>query len=293
MKIGIGTAQLGMKYGIANKSSKITLNNFEKILNYSLKKKIFLIDTANTYGNSEDKIGALFSKNKKFTKFKVITKLNSLRKFDNKNIYPKILKLITLSIKKMNVKKLDGVLLHDMNDLKSYKSEKIIQTLYEIKKKGLISKLGISAYDIRDVLKYTKKFNFDFIQFPLNIFDQRILDKKILKKLKDRKIEIHIRSIFLQGLLLMSKNNLPNKFKSNVNLKKWYEFLLKNNISALEACTDFIKSKKIYSKAIIGFDNYKQFLEFLKYFSNKKKLNLSYKDFSVKNFKLINPSKWN
>ena len=124
MKIGIGTAQLGMKYGIANKSSKITLNNFEKILNYSLKKKIFLIDTANTYGNSEDKIGALFSKNKKFTKFKVITKLNSLRKFDNKNIYPKILKLITLSIKKMNVKKLDGVLLHDMNDLKSLSLKK-------------------------------------------------------------------------------------------------------------------------------------------------------------------------
>ena len=136
MKIGIGTAQLGMRYGIANKSSKITLNNFEKILNYSLKKKILLIDTANAYGNSENKIGRLFSKNKKFKKFKVITKINGLRKFNNRNIYSKTLELINLSINKINVKNLEGVLLHDINDLKSRKSERIIEALNKIKKKG-------------------------------------------------------------------------------------------------------------------------------------------------------------
>lgn len=293
MKIGIGTAQLGMRYGIANKSSKITLNNFEKILNYSLKKKILLIDTANAYGNSENKIGRLFSKNKKFKKFKVITKINGLRKFNNKNIYSKTLELINLSINKINVKNLEGVLLHDINDLKSSKSERIIEALNKIKKKGLIKKLGISAYDINDVIKYINKFNFDFIQFPLNIFDQRILDNQILKKLKDKKVEIHIRSIFLQGLLLIPENNLPNNFKKNIYLKKWYKFLFKHRISALEACADFIKSNKVYSKAIIGFDNSKQFFDFLKYFCNKKKLNLSYKDLSVNNLKIINPSKWN
>ncbi len=292
MRIGIGTAQLGMKYGIANKSSLLTTKNFEKILEYSIKKKINLIDTANSYGDSEIKIGRLILKNKKLKQFKIISKLNNLRKFDQKNINNNILKLVNSSLTRLKVKKIEGILIHDINDLKSSKSEKIMNSFIKIKKKGLVKKIGFSAYKIKDLLKYSKKFKFDFIQFPLNIFDQRILDKKVLKELKYRDVEIHIRSIYLQGLLLISKNNLPYNFKKNLYLKRWHKFLSDNKISAIEACADFIKLNKIYSKAIVGFDNYKQFLEFFKHFSNRKKLNLNYKYLAVNRTKLINPSKW-
>ena len=155
-----------------------------------------------------------------------------------------------------------------------------------------MKKIGFSSYKTKDLLKYTKKFKFDFIQFPLNILDQRILDQKVLKELRYRDVEIHIRSIYLQGLLLISKNNLPSNFKKNLYLKRWHKFLLENKISAIEACADFIKINKIYSKAIVGFDNYKQFLEFFKHFSKRKTLNLNYKYLAVNRTKLVNPSKW-
>ena len=90
MKIGIGTAQLGMKYGVTNNSKKLDLDNFKKILSLSLKNNISIIDTANSYGDSIKKIGYTISQNKFRNKFKIISKVSDLRKVKKSNIYSHI-----------------------------------------------------------------------------------------------------------------------------------------------------------------------------------------------------------
>ena len=95
----------------------------------------------------------------------------------------------------------------------------------KIKKIGLVKKIGFSVYKSLDLKKFIKLYNFDIIQFPFNVFDQRILQKKIQYMLKSKKIELHIRSIFLQGLLLLSSKEIIQKgFKKNKSLKKWEDF---------------------------------------------------------------------
>ena len=174
MKLGIGTAQLGMRYGITNKSSKLKFIDFKKIILLSVKNKIYTIDTANNYGDSEIKIGKAILKTKYKDKFKIVSKIGNIRKVKISNIYKHILDSISLSISVMGVKNLEGILIHDIKDLESNKADEIFYSLIRIKNMGLIKKIGFSAYKIFDVIKYIKKYKFDFIQFPLNIFDQRI-----------------------------------------------------------------------------------------------------------------------
>ena len=46
----------------------------------------------------------------------------------------------------------------------------------------------------------------DIVQVPVNVFDQRLIKDGSIGALSDRKIKIHIRSIFLQGLMLMDES---------------------------------------------------------------------------------------
>ena len=113
MKIGIGTAQLGLKYGIVNSNSSLSIskNDFSKILNLSLKKKIKILDTAESYGNSEKLIGSLLLKKKFKNQFNIITKLSDLRFIKSKNIYREIYEKINISLNNLKIKKIYGLLI--------------------------------------------------------------------------------------------------------------------------------------------------------------------------------------
>ena len=74
-----------------------------------------------------------------------------------------------------------SILIHDINDIKSNKKKIIYESLQNLKKDGYVKKIGFSAYDIKDVKKIINSFEFDILQFPFNIFDQRLLNKNYLK----------------------------------------------------------------------------------------------------------------
>ncbi|WP_440917951.1 aldo/keto reductase [Candidatus Pelagibacter sp.] len=290
MTISIGCAQLGSLYGIANKTGKLRQTEFVKILK-ELDCKKSVIDTSINYGSSEIVIGKSLKKIRKIKKFKIITKLPKLSNINTKDIKYKIFSNVKKSLKRMSINNLYGILIHDINDIKSNKKKIIYESLQNLKKDGYVKKIGFSAYDIKDVKKIINSFEFDILQFPFNIFDQRLLNKKLLKNLKDKKIEIHIRSIFLQGLLLMNKKEIPDNFLKKYNqIIKWYKFLDKNKISNLRASIEFIKKFNFYSNIIIGFDNYLHFKEVKKIFK-KKKIKLNFQKFRD-NSSLIHPQKW-
>ena len=297
MKIGIGTAQLGLKYGIANPnlSSSISKNDFSKILNLSLKKKIKILDTAESYGNSEKLIGSLLLKKKFKNQFNIITKLSDLRFINSKNIYREIYEKINISLNNLKIKKIYGLLIHDIKDLKSKKKDVIFRSLLRLKKEGLVKKIGFSCYKHDDLTYFSSKYNFDIIQFPFNILDQRLLETKTLKNLKKNKVEIHIRSIFLQGLLLLPQKKIPYNFLKNHNsLKKWHKFLRINNIDPISACLNFIIKNNFYKNVIIGFNEYFHFKDVINKYSfiKKKKLDLNYNKLKNFNENIINPNKW-
>lgn len=284
-KIIIGTAQFGLDYGIANSLGKMKTGEIKKIIKYARTNNIKDIDTAHAYGDSEKRLGNVGIKN-----FNVIVKLPATNP-----TYPYeqwVKKSINSSFKKLKINKADTVLVHNAKFLLDPKmGKKIYEELKRFKNKNIINNIGVSIYSISDLKNIIKKFSMDVVLISLNIFDQRILDKKIINTLKRRNVKIYTRSTFLQGLLLIPKNRIPIKFNRwKKKFDMWFKELEKNKVSSYDACLDFVLKNKDVDKTLIGIDNFKQFKQI---FKDKPKININYKKFnSNKINKLINPAKW-
>ncbi len=288
-KISIGTAQFGLNYGSLRKRKKITKIDFKKIISYCKKKKITKLDTAINYGDSQKKIGKILKRSK--NKFTITSKIPTLKNVKIKNVNKIILNFIKSSRNDLQ-NEIDTILIHDENDLLLKKGKVIFETLSKLKRRKIVKNIGFSIYSFENILKIIKKYQFDTIQVPFNLFDQRILNPKILKILKRKKIKIQIRSIFLQGLLVeYNKKNLIKK-SFRIKFKNLDEILNTNKINALEACIMFIKNYNFYSNIIIGVDNFDQLKEILMYFNKNKNCNINFNNLKSNDLQLINPLYW-
>jgi len=165
----------------------------------------------------------------------------------------------------------------------------IYQVLKDLKKNKIINNFGFSIYNFKKLKKTVKDFCPDIIQCSYNIFDTRLYEKNLIKIIKRKKIKVHARSIFLQGLLLCDYDTIPSKFSKWRNMfDRWEEWIKLNKVSKLEACINFVINDRNIDKIIIGVKDIKELKDILKTRKNKKE----YPSFFFKNDNLINPSKW-
>ena len=279
MILTISTAQFGLKYGL--KKKKINNKEINKIKKIIEKNNINYLDTSTNYGDSEKRIGKLKIKNKKIiTKILLPKKILNIEKWYNDTIEK--------SLTDLKVKSLYGLLIHDTANILQ-KNKKLLKLIMDSKKKKLVSKIGISVYEIKEVEKILKFWKPDIIQFPVNIFDQRFLQKKYLKKIKKFKIELHARSCFLQGILLSSKLKIGNK-KSKQLFYDFINWCKVNRNDQLTSCLHFIKQIKHIDSLVVGFDDANQLSEIISAYK-KKTVKVPFK-FSNNERKLIDPRKW-
>ena len=289
-KIVLGGAQFGNNYGVFSKGTKMKKKNeIKKIFKFSLKNKLKYIDTAHDYKNSENIIGELSKK-----KFFIISKINVPKNFSNKKLEFIIYKKIQISLKRLNRKYIDTLLLHNFDDYlnNDYYLAKIFRIFMNLKKDGLIKKIGISTYFPEKIHKHLNFFNFEIVQVPFNIFDQRLLKSKIYKLKKFKKIKIHARSVFLQGILLKKKYpGYFNKWKNK--LDKFFNFVEQKKIDSINFCLKFVLNEKRISKVVVGFQNLEQLREIFENYNKRKTYKKSfYKNFETIDYNLIIPSKW-
>ena len=285
-KIILGTANLGSYYGI-NHSHLVKNNSFTKIFLKIKKRKIFFIDTAMSYKNSENYL----AKNN-LSKFKIISKVSLIKSNSNSKIDKQILVKIENSLSKLKIKKFYGLLIHNTKELRGNKGKQIYNSLKVLKKKGLVSKIGYSIYTPGELDKFFKRFKPDIIQGPLNLFDHRIINSGWLKKLNKSGVEFHARSIFLQGLLLRNFKKIPLKFKRYNNIfRNYHKWLDTNNLSPLAACLNFVVLNKYVKKIIVGVDNSNQLEDIINLKVNTKN-NYDFHKLNCLNKKIIDPSKW-
>lgn len=284
MKFILGTAQFGTRYGITNKK-KPNKNELAKIFKTAKNNNINILDTANTYKNI-NKIIQNYSKKK----FNIILKIK-LGKKKNSIQYNDFFKQIREFNQNLNLNRIYCLMLHDENDINNKNFKNINEIVKTLKNKKIIRFFGLSIYNPIKNIKNIKRLNMDIIECPYNIIDRRIENKNFLKEIKKRNIKIYVRSIFLQGLLI-DKNFYHHYF-----LKKWFKLFkkinslyTKNNISAVQACINFVKQNKNISKIIIGVNSYNHLIEILN-LSKKKKI-FKTNNFNIKDTNLLNPSKW-
>ena len=237
MKLVLGTAQLGSKYGITNQKK---INNIEikKIVKkIFISKKINFIDTAFNYGSSHEVI-----RKNKLSKLKIITKLKIPSK-EPQDLENYIQKKIESLLAKFRAGSLHGLMIHEYLDFKKY-SSKLLNSLLKLKKRNLVKNIGISVYNKHELNKVLKVWTPDIIQIPTNVLDQRFTENNYLDKIKKKNIKIFCRSVFLQGALIGKIDDLNFDDKNKKILKKFDKWCSNNKISRLEACIEFVRQQK-------------------------------------------------
>ena len=286
-KLGLGTVQFGTDYGLNSLDGQVRPQEVKKILNYARSKQIVLLDTAPAYGNSEEILGGINN-----SEFQVVTKT---RHFDTLKITNDEVSLLNQdfnnSLKKLNQIKIYGLLIHNADDLLKPGGDKILDLLQKFKQTNKVIKVGVSVYDHIKLKSILDNFDIDIVQLPFNIIDRRMLDSGMLASLYKKGIEVHARSVFLQGLLLMSAKLMPSKFNRWNNLwKLWHEWLHDNRISPVEASVRYVISFSEISKVLVGVDSVNQLKEIYK--ASSGTLPKIPDELQTTDADLLNPSNW-
>jgi aryl-alcohol dehydrogenase-like predicted oxidoreductase len=284
-KLALGTVQFGLGYGVANSSGQVGSEEVAIILDTAKEQGIDTIDTAINYGDSELVLG-----NNCLEDFSLITKLPEVPK-NYKNLEKWIDSQLDGSLERLSVPSLDAILLHQPLQLLESFGEKLFQKMELLKSKGLVKKIGISVYSPHELDSICNNFRFDIVQAPFNILDKRFLESGWMDKLQEEGTSLHVRSIFMQGLLLMKKSERPEQFSPwNKIWNRWHQWLEETNQSPLEACLRYVINVPKIEKIVIGIDSKSHLQEIInsvddQYFEVPK-------DIHSNDLMLLNPSNW-
>jgi len=284
-KLVIGTAQFGMRYGISNQRGELSIGGIKAVLELAKKNGINRIDTAINYGRSESKLGKAG-----VDAYKIISKLPPLPP-DINCVGKWIEDCLKNSLDRLRIKQLEGLLLHKPTDLLGDFAQDLYRGLQYCKEKQLVRKIGVSIYDPSELSIIISSYPVDIVQVPFNLVDQRIKSSGWLYRLKNDGVEIHARSIFLQGLLLMSREQRPKVFNRwNGLWNKWDQWLSEHQMTRLKSCLNFVCNHKQIDRVIVGVDSTEQLREIIK--NAKMSCHFSPPTIICDDIDLINPSRW-
>ena len=288
-KLALGTASFGMDYGVDKnglRNYKVELHQVGKILSMAGLSGIKMIDTAAAYGTA---IGSLrsFSDKIKNQKMQIVYKIPT-----HDEVTREIIKIwddqIRADLRKLGQEKFYCVMVHNADDLLGRKGSLLFSYLSYIKQEGICDKIGVSVYYPFQMTGVLDKFAVDIVQLPNSIFDQRF-DRTYLRRIKRRSgIEIHARSLFLQGKIFQDPEKLGKNFKG---LKARLNDMKSLGITPLEACLDYLAGVPEIDYAIVGVHSPSQLSDIVLNYRNTEGRH-DWTAFLIPNPREINPLMW-
>jgi len=284
-RFALGTAQFGGAYGVSNELGGLTDAGVSAILAYASERGITTLDTAAAYGCSEERLGKLGG-----SAFQIVSKLPPQRD-PSLAVRDWVVQSVDSSLKRLKVTSLYGLLLHRSSQLLEDGADSLYSAMRELKQMGKVAKIGVSIYEPSELDMIIPKYDLDLIQSPWNILDTRIQDSGWLDRLKIKGIEVHARSLFLQGLLLMPAEKRPSKFKRWSRLwNAWDEWLSSSGLTAMQACVGFATSASGFGRFVVGVDSAAQLEEIL-HAADSEKIEKP-AALKTKDKELLNPALW-
>jgi aryl-alcohol dehydrogenase-like predicted oxidoreductase len=199
-RLGLGTAQFGADYGIANRRGRVPRAEVQAVLAAAHAAGVALLDTAPAYGCAEQVLGALREHSAPFA---VVTK--TAVGGDTDGVRPTLL----ASLRHLQRRQVDVLLLHDRRALLGADGDAWFGALCRVRDEGLAARIGVSVYAPDEAFAIAARYPVQVVQLPLNVFDQRARSSGLLARLAASAVEVHARSPFLQGLLLLEPDALP------------------------------------------------------------------------------------
>lgn len=287
VKLGLGTAQWGLDYGVANRYGITAPETVTALLEEAGRYGIEVLDTASQYGSSEAVLGG-----NRLDGFRIITKtptfgvsrITAGQATDVKKTFARSLELL-------GQRQVYGLLVHNADDLLAAGSEWLVAALKELQAKGEVAKIGVSVYDAAQLDGVLKAFTPDLVQLPLNILDQRLLASGHLELLKERGAEVHVRSVFLQGLLLMPLSEVPGYFEPvRPLLASLHHAARAQGLTVNQAALAFVRDLPHVDTVLVGLDNLAQFRSCIEDFGRDSRFDAA--GLASNDPRFVNPSRW-
>ncbi len=283
-RIVLGGAQLGLPYGILNGGETLSREEAARILNTAVDHGIDSIDTAIAYGQSESIIGAT-SENR----FKIISKLPPLP-VDISNVSEWVHSQVHGSLSRLKCTSLDALLLHRPQDLTGDQGAELYAAIGSLMAEKMIHRFGVSIYSPNDLEGIIGTFDIHVVQAPLNVFDRRILG--VTDQLSALNIEVHARSVFLQGVLIANPKDRPRRFEPwSEHFALFDEWVRSSGVSAMACCMGFALQQPGIAKLVIGTTSAKSLDEIMNSIPNSVLEVPAHLQSSVE--QLIDPRVWN
>jgi len=251
VKLALGTAQFGLDYGVSNSTGRVSAEEVARILDVAANAGIRLIDTAWAYGDAEEVLGRLHASER----FDIVTKTALLSADGVEGVAAGV----DESLSRLGLTSVYGLLVHAAGDLLGDSGPDLARLLVRSRENGIARRIGISAYSAEEIYAALEVFDADLVQVPVNVLDQRLLGSGVLADLKARGIEVHARSTFLQGLLLMEPAAAPAYFSPiRDRLEEWRDFCAARGLSPLAAALGFVTGLSEVDRVVVGVESAEQ-----------------------------------
>ena len=308
MKLALGTVQFGLDYGISNQAGKPSFCEIVRILNTAYEYSIDTLDTASAYGDSELVLGKMLRETSTASSteqsFNIVTKiphLSNTTPSKTTSCTTSISEYFDNSLKHLQTRKIDALMFHNANDLLTNEGASYFQQATDLKRQGLVKKIGVSVYQPQQLETIMERFKLDIVQVPFNYLDQRFSQPAIQENLAKQHIEVHVRSLFLQGLLLMPLERLNDYFQPYLRQIQRFHALCKQlKCQPLTLALALIHTNDFIDKAVVGCCSNEQLIQIINHYQRAKVLvdsltNETFEQLSLlacSDEALINPSLW-
>lgn len=249
-RLALGTVQFGLPYGIANEQGQIGLAEAAAILALAREHGLDTLDTAAAYGDSERRLGEIG-----VSGWRVVSKLPPLPA-NCRDVHGWVERCIGASLDHLGLPGLYGLLVHRCADLTSARGDELFAAMEAQKARGVVHSIGASVYAPQELDELTGRFALDLVQAPFNILDRRLESSGWLARLKAQGTELHTRSVFLQGLLLMAPERRPAKFARWQELwDAWDRWVRASGVTRAQACLGFALRYREIDRVVVGVDS--------------------------------------
>lgn len=284
MKLALGTVQFGLPYGIANQHGRVTAHEAGTIVEYARFQGMDTLDTAFSYGDSEARLGVIGVQG-----WRVVSKVPPVPP-DTVDVNRWLRQIVETSLSRLKVSRLGGLLLHRSSDYLGTHGEALFRTMCELQSTGQVEKIGVSIYDPTELDALAGRFRLQLVQAPYNVFDRRLETSGWLERLVGVGTEVHVRSVFLQGLLLINPSERPRKFRRWAShWGKWDAYLADTHQTSLQAAIRFVTSQSAVSRVVVGVDCRSQLEQIIGALGDTVGVPA---ELQSDDLQLIDPSKW-
>ena len=288
-RLGLGTVQFGLDYGVSNHKGQTLEDEVRHILRTARSEGLRFLDTAPAYGSAEEVIGTCEPEDKPF---EIVTKTTPLAEGSGAaSVETIVVDSFRSSCRKLDRTRVHGLMVHHAEDFLGEHGTELYDTLCLLKDQKRVDRIGVSIYDAAEIDAVLGRYDLDLIQVPLSLFDQRLSDNGYLRDLKRIGFEIHARSVFLQGLMLMQPNDLPPYLRrAEKHLREFLAYLRKSGTTPIQAALGFVREVREVDVALIGVNNLAHLSENIDAYRSAPQVDFA--EWGIDDETILDPRKW-